>query len=486
MWEELARPEQVPPPGDWFVWLIMAGRGWGKTRTAAEWAAGKARRYPRCRVALVAATIADARDTMVEGESGLLACLDDAELRGGSRDSAWNRSLGELYLANGSRFKTFSSEKPWRLRGPQFHFAWGDESAFWDDAAKGVAADTTWSNLVIATRLPARAGWDAEYRTQVCVATTPRPVSLLRSRDPDPARAGLTQRATTVITRGSTSANLANLSEAYKAQVVEPLQGTRLGRQELDAEILEDVEGALWTLAMIDADRAAAHPDLARVVVAVDPSGGSGPGSDEQGIVVAGLGVDGDVYVLADRSCKLSPHGWASRAVGAFREFTADRIVAERNFGGDMVESTIGQVDAGVPVKVITASRGKVQRAEPVAAAYEKHRVHHVGSFTRLEDQMCTWTPVDGTSPDRMDALVWAVTELTGNFGADAWIAWARRKAEEAQAGAEETGEDAGPAASGHHPEVSNGTAPAVPGTVPFDPVAARQAARTAAFRAQA
>ena len=212
----------------------------------------KARRYPGCRIALVAATFSDARDTMVEGESGLLASLDRGELRGGEQDGAWNRSLGELYLANGSRFKTFSSEKPWKLRGPQFHFTWGDEAAFWADASKGVAQDTTWSNLVIATRLPPRPGWDAEYRTQVCIATTPRPVALLRTSDPDPARAGLMQRPSTVITHGRTADNLANLSDTYKAQVIAPLQGTRLERQELDAELLDDVENALWTRALLD------------------------------------------------------------------------------------------------------------------------------------------------------------------------------------------------------------------------------------------
>jgi phage terminase large subunit-like protein len=279
-------------------------------------------------------------------------------------------------------------------------------------------------------------------------------------------------RPTTAVTRGSTFDNLANLAPSFRAEVLAAYEGTRIGRQELLGEMLEDVEGALWTLAMIDAARVEFSPELRRVVVAVDPSGGSGPDSDEQGIIVAGLGIDGEVYVLADRSCKLSPHGWASRAVAAYRQHQADRVLAERNFGGEMVESTIAAVDPAVPVKMVNASRGKVQRAEPVAAAYERGRVHHVGAFPRLEDQMTQWTPADGTSPDRMDALVFAVTELNSGTGAEPWLEWARKKAAEAIA-------EADAAAAQEADPVPAGGVPAAP----LDPVAARKAARDAAFR---
>jgi phage terminase large subunit-like protein len=271
-----------------------------------------------------------------------------------------------------------------------------------------------------------------------------------------------------VVTRGTTFDNLDNLAPSFREEVLAAYEGTRIGRQELLGELLEDVEGALWTLAGIDADRVDEAPEMRRVVVGVDPSGGSGPNNDEQGIIVAGLGADGDLYVLDDRSCKLSPNGWASRAVGAFHEYAGDRIAAERNFGGEMVLSTIKQVSASVPVKMVSASRGKVQRAEPVAAAYEQHRVHHVGSLAKLEDQMTTWTPADGTSPDRLDALVWALTELTDNFGATAWITWARRKAEEAT--------EPAPA-----PPIAPEPEPAT--VIPIDPAQARKAARDAAWR---
>lgn len=422
-WERSARPDQLAPPGGWFVWLIMAGRGWGKSRTAAEWAAGKARRYPRCRIALVAATIADARDTMVEGESGLLACLEDAELRGGSQDAAWNRSLGELFLANGSRFKTYSSEKPRKLRGPQHHFAWGDEAAFWTDAHKGTVTDTTWSNLVIGTRLPARPGWDGEYATQICVATTPRPVKLLRAQDPDPARAGLMQRATTIITRGKTSDNLANLSETYKAQVIAPLVGTRLGRQELDAELLDDREDALWRRDWIDADRRAPapRPDLIRVVVGVDPAVSDGESSAETGIVVCGADRGGHGYVLADCTVRGTPQHVMRKVADAYEEYSADRVVAEVNNGGDYIGTLLHVVDPGIAYRAVTATRGKQTRAEPVSALYEQHRVHHLGSFPLLEDQLCSWAPADPESPDRLDALVWAFTDLKDLIGGS-WL----------------------------------------------------------------
>jgi predicted phage terminase large subunit-like protein len=407
LWDDLARTEQQPPEGDWLVWVYLAGRGAGKTRSAAEFVKAKALDHPGSRVALVARTFADGRDTMVEGESGLLAILEESDLRGGDRERAWNRSLGELYLANGSRFKIYSSEKPASLRGPQHGFAWGDEAASWLDAHLGDADDTTWSNLMLGLRL----GQDP----RCVVSTTPKPVKLLRGTRERP---GILAQPSTVVTRGSTYDNLANLAPTFRAQVLDRYEGTRLGRQELHAELLEDVEGALWTLELIDRTRLGSMLEhgiadgLAKVVVGVDPAATSTEDADETGIVVAGKGNDGRGYVLDDRSCRASPNDWGRRAVAAYREHKADLIVAEANNGGEMVAHVLKTVDPRVPVRMVHASRGKRVRAEPVAALYEQGKVSHIGGFSELEDQLTSWVPDSGDSPDRMDALVWAMAEL--------------------------------------------------------------------------
>jgi phage terminase large subunit-like protein len=338
------------------------------------------------RIAVVAPTYADARDTCVEGDSGLLSVIPDACL------GAWNRSLGELSLWNGTRYKLFAAEEPDRLRGPQHHRAWADEVAAW-------RYTDTWDQLLFGLRLG-----DCP---QVVATTTPRPNVLTRQLMKTPGAA---------ITRGATFDNSDNLAPSALAQLREKYAGTRLGRQELEGELLDDIPGALWTRAMIDGAMVKKAPDLRRVVVAVDPSGTKGDGEgDDIGIVAAGLGNDGRGYVLADWTCQLSPEGWARRAVEAYSTFKADRIVAERNFGGAMVEAVIRARDAKVPFKEVTASRGKIARAEPIAALYEQGKVSHVGSFTDLEDQMCAMTPsgyIGEGSPDRADALVWALTEL--------------------------------------------------------------------------
>lgn len=413
-WVDIARPDQLEPPGNWFVWLILAGRGWGKSRTAAEFVLGKARKYPGARIALVASTVADTRDTMVEGESGLLSCVKASELRGGSIDDAWNRSLGEIYMANGSRFKTYSSEKPWKLRGPQFHFAWADEACFWADAHKGTVTDTTWSNLTIASRLPGRSVWPSDYRTQIVIATTPRPVALLRVSDTQLNAPGLMQRENVIITRGRTVDNLANLNEAYKVNVVAPLLGTALGRQELDAEILETRDNALWKREWIDADRRppAPLPDMVRVVIGVDPAVTSGAVSDLSGIIVAGADRNGHGYVLADYTMRGTPRAVMEKVAWVFNHHEADRVVAEVNNGGDYIGTTLHSVDPNIPYRQVRATRGKETRAEPVSSLYEQHRVHHLGSFPYLEDEMCVWAPGDKESPDRVDALVWAFYDL--------------------------------------------------------------------------
>ena len=411
-WDAIARPDQLPPPGDWLIWLILAGRGFGKTRTANEWVKRRVRQAPeKHRVALVAATFADGRDTIVEGESGLLSVLPPSMLRSGDVDGSWNRSLGELYLSNGGRCRIYSAEQPRRLRGPQHHTALVDEAAQFPDAHMGTAEDTTWSNLMLGLRL----GQDP----RCVVATTPRPIALIRgtksSTRVDPGILGL---GNTVVTRGSTYDNLDNLAPTFRSQILDRYEGTRLGRQELMAELLEDIEGALWSHGLIDASRVQhlghlpAEGPLSRVVVAVDPAITSTAGADETGIVVAGRGADGHGYVLADRTCRETPDGWGRRVVHAYHEHEADGVVAEGNQGGEMVSHVIHTIDRNVPVRIVHASRGKVARAEPVAALYEQGRVHHVGLFDELEDQLCTWVPESGTSPDRLDALVWALTDL--------------------------------------------------------------------------
>lgn len=382
-WPFWARPNQLPPPGDWRVWLVLAGRGFGKTRTGAEWLRDQVENRGRGRLALVAPTAADARDVMVEGESGILAI-----------SPPWFRPVYEpskrrLTWPNGAIATTYSADEPDRLRGPQHDGAWADELAAWK-------YPEAWDMLMFGLRL----GMDP----RAVVTTTPKPVRLIRE---------LLAAATTVVTRGSTYENAANLAPAFLEQIVTKYKGTRLGRQELDGEVLDDVPGALWTRKVLDDLRRTTAPELVRVVVAIDPAVTSGEDSDETGIVVAGRGADGHGYVLADLSCRMSPDGWARRAVNALQDHKADRIVAEVNNGGDLVERVIRTVERTVPYKAVHASRGKRVRAEPIAALYEQGKVHHVGSLPDLEDQMCTYLPEGSDkSPDRVDALVWALTEL--------------------------------------------------------------------------
>lgn len=421
-WLLTARMNQLPPQGEWFVWLILAGRGFGKTRTGAETIAQWARETPRGRFALVAQTAADARDVMVEGESGLLSVLDESELRGGSVDTAWNRSLGELYLKNGARFKCYSSETPRKLRGPQHHGAWGDEPATWNDADQGTGEDTTWSNLLFGLRL----GKDP----RVVMTGTPRPNRLIRELKKDEG---------TVLTGGSTAENLGNLSETFKRNVIRKYEGTRLGQQELEGILLEDTPGALWTYKMFNREGFRLKtlddlPPMVRIVVSIDPQASQSSDSAETGIIVAGKDAEGTGYVLDDLSGNYSPNEWATIAIDAYTYWKADAIVAERNNGGDMVENTIRVVNPRVNVKTVWASRGKHTRAEPVSALYQKTniQVHHAKVFPDLEGQMTTWVPGE-KSPDRMDALVWALTELmleeetepvpedTGSYG---WSGW--------------------------------------------------------------
>lgn len=392
-WSLQARPEQLPPEGDWNVWLILAGRGWGKTRTGAEWIKDNALGSPNTRWAIVAPTFRDARDTCVEGESGLLGIVPQTEV------VYWNRSFGQLRFRNGSQVQCFGATEPDRLRGPQHHGAWCDELASWPYAE-------TWDQLMFGLRLG--------VSPRTVVTTTPKPTRLVRGlveRSDGADLDGIPETAVEV-TRGNTFDNAANLAPAALVELKTRYEGTRLGRQELYAELLTDVEGALWTYDMLEANRVREAPELTRVVVALDPAVTSGEDSDESGIIVAGQGTDGHAYILADRSGRFTPQSTMQRLVHAYTEFAGDRVVIERNNGADYLPAMLRSVDATIPTKTVHASRGKQTRAEPIAALYEQGKVHHVGMFPELEEQLTTWTPNDGKSPDRLDALVWALTEL--------------------------------------------------------------------------
>lgn len=392
---QLARPEQLPTEDtSWTTWLYLAGRGAGKTRTAAEWLAYEASSKPRTRWAIVAPTYGDARDTCAEGESGIVNVLRQY---GTLKD--YNRSIGEIFLTNGSRIKLFSGEEPERLRGPQHHGGWFDELA----AFKYPEA---WDQYQFGLRL-------GEF-PQTIVTTTPKPIKIIKEL--------ITQDNVKVV-RGSTFDNAANLAESALAQYRLRYENTRLGRQELYGEILDNVDGALWTRKLIDDARVDSAPPLVRVVVAIDPAVTANATSDETGIVAAGIASNGDYYILDDKSIRTTPDAWARVAVELYHKHQADKIVAETNNGGDMVILLLKQVDASIATKKVTATRGKQLRAEPISSLYEQGKVHHVGYFSELETQLCEWTPQSAESPDRLDALVWALTEL--NSGGASMIALA-------------------------------------------------------------
>jgi predicted phage terminase large subunit-like protein len=371
----------------------MAGRGAGKTRVGSEWIKTHAEDRDRAgqRIALVARTAADVRDVVVEGESGILA-VSDPKWR-----PEYEPSKRRLTWPNKTQATTYTADEPNLLRGPQHHIAWCDELASW----KGLGnkpEDNPWDQLMFGLRLG--------DKPQVVATTTPRPKKLIRE---------LLKDSTCVVTRGSTYDNLGNLAEPYAKRIISRYEGTTSGRQEIHGELLDQLPGALWWHSLIDEHRVRETPDLKRIVVGIDPSVTNNADSDECGIIVAGSaghGAESHLYVLDDYSLRASPSGWASEAVRALREHDADRLIAEVNQGGDMVEETIRNVDAGVPYAAVRASRGKLTRAEPISAMYEQGRVHHLGAFPELEDQMCNYLPGDA-SPDRMDALVWALTELS-------------------------------------------------------------------------
>jgi len=388
-WQSLARPEQLPPDGDWSTWLILAGRGAGKTRAGAEWVRSLAEAATVSRIALVGPTAADARDVMVEGESGMMAICPN------SNRPTYEPSKRRLTWPNGVQAALYSAEEPSRLRGPQHGAAWLDEIAAWANVVE------TWDMLQFGLRIG--------RKPRQVITTTPRPVKLLKE---------LVKRdgKDVVVTRGRTIDNAANLAPSFLSQIVSKYEGTRLGRQELNAEMLEDTPGALWTLDLIEQGRRPKADVLKRIVIAVDPAVSVSESSDETGIVVVGLGTDGHGYVLEDASGKYSPIEWARRAIALYRKWNADRIVAEANQGGQMVEHTIRTVDPNVSFKSVHASKGKILRAEPIAALAEQFRIHHVGVFPELEDQLTSYAAGSPDSPDRLDAMVWAFTELMVGF----------------------------------------------------------------------
>lgn len=384
-WSFWGRPKQQEPPGDWWYWLILAGRGFGKSRTGGEWVNLRANNGAR-RIALVGETAADVRDVMVEGPSGILACAPP-----------WNKprfepSKRRLTWPNGCIGITYSAETPDQLRGPEHDTAWCDELAKWKHP-------DAWDQLLFGMRRP-------DLVPKVLVTTTPRPTPMIKALIADPQ---------TRITRGSTYENQANLAPAFLKKIRDKYEGTRLGRQELEAEVLDDAPGALWKRTeMIDAYRVTKMPHLVRIVVAIDPSVSSDSAAAETGIVAAGLGEDGHGYVLEDVSVQQpTPEQWGKAAVTLYHKIEADNVIGEVNNGGDLVESNINSVDKQVPFKQVRASRGKHVRAEPISSLYQQGKVHHVGMFAQLEDQMCQWEPgVSTWSPNRVDALVWALSEL--------------------------------------------------------------------------
>ena len=392
----LARPEQTSPEGDWSTWLYVAGRGAGKTRTAAEWVADKATSEV-CRIAIVAPTFPDARDVCIEGDSGLLSVVKRYRVL-----QNWNRSQGSMRLTNGSQIKIFSGEEPERLRGPQHHYAWVDELAAITKAREA------WDQLKFGLRLGSH--------PQTIVTTTPKPTPLMRE---------LLNRndGSIVITRGATFDNKANLAPDALRELMARYENTRLGMQELYGVMLEDAEGALWTVKILDDNRVAALPDdVVRRVISVDPAVTSNDSSDETGIVIVSRDRKGHGYVEGDYSMRGTPMEWAKKVVDAFDYYECDNIIVEVNQGGELVTQTLRTIRPDLPIKEIRATKGKRLRAEPISSLYEQGRVHHVGNFETLETQMTTWTPDDTKSPDRLDALVHGLTDLMNAGGTEAYL----------------------------------------------------------------
>ena len=384
---EHARTDQRPPPGDWLTWLMLAGRGAGKTRGGSEWTHRLARKPVR--IALISPTGPDIRDTQVEGESGILATAPPGML------PEWEPSKRKLTWPTGAVAYGYSGEEPDRLRGKQFHYAWTDEPAHMP------LIQEVWDNLLFGLRLKL----GPNFRPRICATTTPLPVPWNKNMVKDP---------TTAITTASTYDNIHNLASTFRDIILGRYEGTRKGKQEIYGELLEDVEGALWQHDWIQYLAPDVDPELTRIGVSIDPAGTARKTSDDTGIVVVGTD-NTDFFVMADYSGKYSPSGWAKRAIAAYHEFSADYIIAEKNYGGDMVRAVLqNEIDKGeeqIRVVDVTSRRGKALRADPVATLYEKGRVWHVNPLDDLETQLTSWVPGDD-SPDRLDALVHGISNL--------------------------------------------------------------------------
>jgi len=401
-WDGLwARPSQLLPPGDWNTWLILAGRGYGKTRTGAETVrhfveTGKARR-----IALVAPTAADVRDVMVEGDSGLLSCCPPwfkAHFEPSKRRVTWKRGGREV-----ARATLFSAEEPERFRGPQHDLLWGDEPASWLDP------DEAWAQLQMGLRLGTK--------PRAVITGTPKPIELILRLLAE------VKTGQTFVTRGNTYENSANLAANFLAQIGRLYGGTRLGRQEISGEVLEDIAGAIFNMKLVEkfrverredesTEQVAARLQLERIVVAVDPAQTSENRVDETGIIVEGLGADGHGYILEDGSLKGSPDKWAGEVSRLFHKWKASEVIAEVNVGGEMVSFTLRTIDSSLPVKTVRAMRGKAKRAEPIAALLEQGKIHLVGIHPKLEKQMAIFTGVNGRRDDRCDAMNWGLHDL--------------------------------------------------------------------------
>lgn len=399
-WLHAARSKQITPSGDWHIWLILAGRGWGKTRTGAQDALLYALRNPEVQVAVVTPTFGDIRRVAFGGPSGIIGMMPDGAFLDG-KGQGYNSSAAEIRLYNGSKIMGFSATDPDRLRGPQFHRAWCDELAAW-------RYPETFDQLMFGLRLG--------KRPQCVITTTPKPSPLIRT---------LLERDDCIITTGSTFENSDNLAESTLQMLRDKYEGTSMGRQELYAEVIDATEGALWTPSIIDRGRKSIKnitEKITNILISVDPAVTSGSSSDETGIVVVGKDSDNEYYVLDDKSGKYKPDQWGQKAIDLFYQWDADRIVAEVNNGGDLVERLLRTIDTGVRYKSVHATRGKMVRAEPIAALYEQGKVHHCGVFSELETQMCTYTGErPRPSPDRLDALVWGLSELSKSRGEVSW-----------------------------------------------------------------
>ena len=399
-WVSKARPKQLSPKEAHHIWLILAGRGWGKTRTGAQDIALYALRNPDSLCAVIAPTFGDLKRVCFGGPSGLLSIIpDDCYFTSRGRKS-YSETTAEIRLANGSKIIGYAAIEPDRLRGPQFHRAWCDELAAW-------RYPETFDQLMFGLRLG--------ENPQCVITTTPKPTPLIKQ---------LIERDDVIITSGSTFENEANLAPSALAMLKERYEGTTLGRQELYAEVVDNVEGALWQNSLIEETRLpeTEERELTQIIVAIDPAVTSDANSDETGIVVVGKDANNEYYVLEDQSGKYSADKWAKKAINLFYEWEADKIVAEVNNGGDLVERLIKSIDPNVSYRKVVATRGKMVRAEPIAALYEQRRCHHVGVFPELESQMTTYTGErPKPSPDRLDALVWGLSELSKSKGIVDW-----------------------------------------------------------------